>query len=457
MKKDEKVDTIVVGVDIGSTKVTVVAVGLTDKSNPGAIEVIGFSEVKLPSGAVVNGSVENVKQVSEAISKALATVDNMGDIDIRVVNMSYGGMHVKFGTQVNKVIRHTSSTGEIVSQRDVDQLVANMFRAKSDINAEVMHVLPLEFIVDNAIGVKEPVGRSGINLGGEFIIVSADKQSVERSKQSLKMANEELSHDMMLLAPIASGLAVLEDAETAAGIALVDIGSHTTDLVIYYEGIIRHMATFPIGGRHITSDLKMGCSIQMENAENLKKQFGVALSEKVSPNVEILVNYLAGRPPKNVLQKNTAIIIEERLKEIAAMVYAEIISSGQIDNMIGGLVITGGTANIPEIESIFSRITRGMQVRIGRPIKLKSSEMAEKVCNPSYASAVGLAWAGIKAIDPRISSICRSEVIPAPQQLTRKEPKLSGERESPSRGFFSEYINPFLRRGKVDDLGEYGD
>jgi len=208
----------------------------------------------------------------------------------------------------------------------------------------------------------------------------------------------------IVYAPIATGLAVLTEEEKQAGIALVDIGEQTTDLVIYQNNFIRHVASFPIAGNNITSDLKTGCGIQLSNAEELKCAFGSALAENVPSNIEISINYLSGRPPRKVLKKNVAMIIEERLKEIAAMVYGEIKHQGLEEELIGGIVLTGGTSSIPDIETVFSRVMDNMSVRVGLPEGLDRTSMADIVSSLSYASAVGLAWASIKPLDERLVS-----------------------------------------------------
>lgn len=450
-------DKIVVGVDIGSTKIAVIAAqGISSGSRQSNIEILGFSEVPVPHGAVVNGSVENIKQVGAAIKEALAEASLRSDLDIGIVNVSFSGAHVRVSAQSDGVIRPSASTGEEVTQRDVDQLVDDMYRARTEPNYDVLHVLPIDFTVDNAAGVKEPVGRTGIKLGGNFLIVSANNQSIQRTKKSLQEADPGLKFDKLVYAPLATSLAVLSDNETKAGIALVDIGDHTTDLIIYQDRVIRHIASFPIGGRHITNDLATGCGIQVENAEQLKKEFGVAVSGDIPLNVEILVNFLAGRPPKPVLKKNVALIIEERLKEIAAMVYAEIIKSGLQEKLIGGIVLSGGSADLDEIEVLFERVT-GMAVRVGLPENLARTVKADAVSNSTFATAIGLAWAGVKSIDPRIKSVCKTEtVVKAPVNngyQPQPEPKVKENREEPKRS--GRYFWDNLLGKKDDNADEY--
>ncbi|NIJ51057.1 cell division protein FtsA [Dyadobacter arcticus] len=444
---------IVVGVDIGSTKIAVIAAqGAASGSRHSSIEILGFSEVAMPSGAVVNGTVENIKQVGSAIREALQEASSRSDLDIGVINVSFGGSNVKVSAHSDGVIRPSASSGEEVTQRDVDQLVDDMYRARIEPNYDVLHVLPMEFVVDNAMGVREPVGRTGIKLGGHFLIVSAENQSIAKTKKSLADADKNLKCDKMVFGPLATSLAVLTDNERKAGIALVDIGDHTTDLVIYEDRIIRHLATFPIGGRHITSDLAAGCLIQKENAEQLKKEFGSAISADVPLNVEILVNFLAGRTPKPVLKKNVALIIEARLTEIAAMVYAEIINSGYLDKLIGGVVLTGGSANIDNIEVLFEKVM-DMAVRVGYPENLERTAKADAVSNSSFNTAIGLAWAGLRSIDTRVTSVCKPSTAFNTGVVQREKPKEVKETIK-KNGTFWDNINSII--GKKDDsIGDY--
>lgn len=418
-----KKGTICVGLDIGSTKVAAVAVESQGNAygDQDTVEIIGFSEVAVPSDAIVRGAVKNVKQVGMAIRSALSELTMRSDLEIGTVNVSFGGSHVQVASLSSSMVRPTSATSNEVTQEDVEHLIKDLYRAQTEPNNEVMHIIPGEFMVDSSRGVRVPVGRIGVRLGGDFLVVSTDKQVIDVTRKSLLTADSSLEYDQLLLAPIAAGLAVLSDDEIQAGIALVDIGDHTTDIVIYQGGIIRHIASFPIAGHHITADLKAGCGIQIENAELLKREYGEALSAQTPLNIEILVNYLKGRPAKQVLKKNVALIIEERLKEIAALVYAEILDSGLADELIGGMVLTGGTANLPDIETLFSRVANDMPVRVGIPEHLAHTPKADEVSNTSYATALGLAWAGIKKVDKRLNSICPTQTHTMTPKATHKE------------------------------------
>ena len=435
-----KKGTICVGLDIGSTKVAAVAVESQGSAYGGqeTVEIIGFSEVAVPSDAIVRGAVKNVIQVGMAIRGALSELTMRSDLEIGTVNVSFGGSHVQVASLSSSMVRPTSATSNEVTQEDVEHLIKDLYRAQTEPNNEVMHVIPGEFMVDSSRGVRVPVGRIGVRLGGDFLVVSTDKQVIDVTRKSLATADSSLEYDQLLLAPIAAGLAVLSEDEIQAGIALVDIGDHTTDIVIYQGGIIRHIASFPIAGHHITADLKAGCGIQIENAELLKREYGESLSAQTPLNIEILVNYLKGRPAKQVLKKNVALIIEERLKEIAALVYAEILDSGLSDELIGGMVLTGGTANLPDIETLFSRVANDMPVRVGIPEHLAHTPKADEVSNTSYATALGLAWAGIKKVDKRLNSICPPPTHATAHKTTHKEKEPEEPTEKVS-DFFSNW------------------
>lgn len=401
-------DRIVVGIDIGSSKIGIVAAKTPEISARKGLEILGFGEVPTPPGSIVNGSVENVRQVGQAIQRALDEIQRqVPNLTIEVVNISFGGSHTSVHKQTDALLRPTSSTSDEVTEDDVEYLVNTMYRAKTNSDRTIMHVLPVEFSVDGTASIYDPVGRTGLRLSGDFLLVSASNQSLQRTIKSVQLAKPGIEINQLLLSPIATGLAVLDADELSAGVALVDIGDQTTDLIIYHEGVIRHIASFPIGGQHITADLRIGCGVQANNAEALKRKFGTALAEGVPLSSEILVNYLPGRAPKPVLLKNVALIIEERLKEIAAMVYAEIQDSGCGELLIGGIVLSGGSATIPDIEQVFSRVCDDMQVRIGLPDQLEHTPKADAVSNTTFATALGLIWAETKQVDSRVKSICK--------------------------------------------------
>jgi cell division protein FtsA len=437
-------DKIVVGLDIGSTKVCAVA-GRVVRNNKDqeTLEVLGVGETQLTDG-VAKGSVVNVNNTVNAIKRAVAEASNQSNINIQLVNVSFSGSHVLSVKASGNITR--SSSGDEVQIEDIDHLVSDMYRNRTSIPAdkEIVHALPMDFMVDNETNVQQPVGRNGVKLGADFQLITAQSNATRNVRKCITRNN--LQQETMMLSALASGLAVLTDEEKYAGVAIVDIGGGTTEMAIYYRNILRHVAVFPWAGNSLTSDIQAGCKILPNQAEQLKKRFGSANPSEYNLNEVVAVPGLSNRKPKDVLLKNVAVIIEDRLREIAALVQAEIIRSGYEGKLLGGLVLTGGTALVPGVEQIFGRVTGVEEVRVGFPEHLEPNGRADLVGDPAYATAVGLVWAGYKTIDNRISFISdptraaynEEPTVPVsrpayspPQPVTRekapeKEPEESG-------------------------------
>lgn len=396
-------DKIVVGLDIGSTKVCAVA-GRVVRNNKDqeTLEVLGVGETQLTDG-VAKGSVVNVNNTVNAIRRAVAEAANQSNINIQLVNVSFSGSHVLSVKASGHITR--SSSGDEVQIEDIDHLVSDMYRNRSSIPAdkEIVHALPMDFMVDNETNVQQPVGRNGVKLGADFQLITAQSNATRNVRKCISRNN--LQQETMMLSALASGLAVLTDEEKYAGVAIVDIGGGTTEMAIYYRNILRHVAVFPWAGNSLTSDIQAGCKILPNQAEQLKKRFGSANPTEFNLNEVVAVPGLSNRKPKDVLLKNVAVIIEDRLREIAALVQAEIIRSGYEGKLLGGMVLTGGTALVPGVEHIFGRVTGIEEVRVGFPEHLEPNGRADLVGDPAYATAVGLVWAGYKTIDNRISFI----------------------------------------------------
>lgn len=396
-------DKIVVGLDIGSTKVCAVA-GRVVRNNKDqeTLEVLGVGETQLSDG-VAKGSVVNVNNTVNAIKQAIAEAANQSNADIQLVNVSFSGAHVLSIKASGNITR--SSSGDEVQIEDIDHLVSDMYRNRTSIPAdkEIVHALPMDFMVDNETNVQQPVGRNGVKIGADFQLITAQSNATRNVRKCITLNN--LQQDTMMLSALASGLAVLTDEEKYAGVAIVDIGGGTTEMAIYYRNILRHVAVFPWAGNSLTADIQAGCKILPKQAEQLKLRFGNANPAEFNLNEVVAVPGLSNRKPKDVLLKNVAVIMEDRLREIAALVQAEIIRSGYEGKLLGGIVLTGGTALVPGVEQIFGRVAGVEEVRVGYPEHLEPNGRADLVGDPAYATAVGLVWAGYKTIDNRISFI----------------------------------------------------
>ncbi|WP_374757380.1 cell division protein FtsA [Fibrivirga algicola] len=394
-------DKIVVGLDIGSTKVCAVAGRLSRSSNnQPMLEVLGVSRAN--SEGVTKGKVMNITRTVDAINRAIEEVSNQSNVDIGLVNVSFSNHNINSQKQPGSITR--LSPGDEVTPADIDHLLRDMYRTPLLAGKEIVHVLPMDFTVDSESGVEDPVGRNGVKLGADFQIITTQSDAAVNVRRCIERTASHLQRDQVLLSPLASAMAVLTPEEREAGVALVDIGGGTTDLAIYHRNVLRHVAVFPWAGNCLTNDIQDGCKVLPQQAEVLKTKFGNANPSTYRLNEVVSVPGLPGRQPKDVLLRNVSIIIAERLKEIAALVQAEIIRSGYKDKLLGGIVLTGGSALIDGIDEIF-RTVADMDVRVGYPEQLEYNLRADLVSDPAYATAVGLVWAGFRNVDDRISFI----------------------------------------------------
>ncbi len=396
-----KSDQIVVGLDIGSTKVCAVAGRLIRNKDFPTLEVLGVGRVD--SGGVTRGSVVNINKTVSAINQAIEEAGNQADIDIVIVNVGFSSNTISARRQVGSITR--SSPGDEVTPSDIDHLLRDMYRTVIPPGNEIVHVLPMDFTVDNEPGVEDPVGRNGVKLGADFQVIMSPANAALNTKKCIdRAAGNTLKRDQLMLSVLASGMAVLTEDEKQAGVALVDIGGGTTDIAIYHRNVLRYISILPWAGNSLTNDIEQGCKVLSNHAEQIKVRFGNANPADSRLNEVVSVPGLVNRNPKDVLLRNVSLIMEDRLKEIAALVQAEILRSGFEHKLLAGIVLTGGTASTPNIESIFKRVT-SMDVRVGYPEWLEHNGRADLVSDPAYATALGLVWAGFKQVDERISFI----------------------------------------------------
>ncbi|WP_299754494.1 cell division protein FtsA [uncultured Pontibacter sp.] len=427
-------DKIVVGLDIGTTKVC----ALVGRRNEfGKLEILGMG--KAASEGVVRGIVSNIDKTVEAIKKAIRQAEEQSGINIGVVNVGIAGQHIK-SLQHNGSITRQVSDDEITVE-DVNRLTNDMYRLVTPPGSEIIHVMPQEYKVDYEEGIVDPVGMSGVRLEGNFHIITAQSNAINNINKCVLRAGLEV--DQLILEPLASSMSVLSDEEKEAGVALVDIGGGTTDLAIFKDNIIRHTAVLPFGGNIITSDIKQGCMVMQNQAEQLKVKFGRAIADEASENEIVSIPGLRDRTPKEISLKNLAYIIEARMEEIVELVYAEIVRSGYANSLAGGIVITGGGAQLQNLVQLVEYIT-GMDTRIGYPNEHLGRSKIDAVKGPMFATSVGLVLAGYHPLDQRVE-----RQSPVEEQVYNKvaEPKSTANNNSGGgllqklKGFLSDDID----------------
>ena len=380
---------IVVGLDIGTTKI---ACFVGRKNEHGKIEILSMG--KTESLGVTRGVVSNIEKTVQSIKTAVAEAQERvdGELTIGLVNVGIAGQHIN--SLQHRGIHTRHATTDEISQTDIDALIDDMYKLVMEPGEEIIHVLPQEYIIDNEQGIKDPIGMSGVRLEANFHIITGRIAAAKNIQKCVNKAGLEVSET--ILEPLASSSAVLSDEEKEAGVVLVDIGGGTTDVAIFHEGIIRHTAVIPFGGNVITEDIKEGCTIMKRQAELLKMKFGSALASESQENEIVCIPGLRGRDPKEISIRNLSSIIQARMEEIIEHVYYEIKNSGYEKRLIGGIVVTGGGAELKNITQLFEYIT-GMDSRVGYPNEhLGKSSTEESLTSPMYATGIGLVLKGFE-------------------------------------------------------------
>jgi cell division protein FtsA len=377
---EENTSKIAVGLDIGTTKITVI---VGRKNEHGKIEILGMG--KAPSTGVMRGIVANIDKTTQSINKALDEAITSSGLQVKNVNVGIAGQHIKSLQHRGQLVRENLETE--INDADIDKLMQNMYKLVMVPGEEIIHVIPQEYIVDKQDNFPDPRGMVGVQLEANFHIITGQTAAISNIKKCVN--NASLAMTGLTLEPLASATSVLDHQEIEAGVALVDIGGGTTDVAIFKDGIIRHTAVIPFGGNIITQDIKEGCSILENQAELLKIKFGSALASQNKENEIVSIPGLRGRDPKEISLKNLANIIQARVEEIIELVHHEIKNSGYESKLITGIVLTGGGSQLKHIGQLVEFHT-GIECRIGYPNEHISSTSPVDVSSPMYATGVGL-------------------------------------------------------------------
>ena len=380
---------IVVGLDIGTTKIACF-VGV--KNDHGKIEIISMGKSK--SKGVKQGVVFNIGETIESIEKAIEdTQQNVdeGNLVLKHVVVGIAGQHIR--SMQNRGSFSRKDLSREISQKDIKDFIKDMNGLVMNPGEEIITVIPQEYNIDGLPGIKNPIGMEGSLMEANFHIITGQVSNVKNIYNCVQRAGLEI--DDVILEPIASADAVLNEEEKEAGIVLVDIGGGTTDVAIFHEGIIRHTAVIPYGGNVITQDIKKGCKILERHAENLKVKFGSAVAKKSSENEVVCIPGLKGQQPKEITLKTLAHIIESRMTEIILLVKQQIDNSGYADEIIGGIVVTGGGSKLKHLTQLFDYKT-GMSSRIGYPCEHLANENNQDLMSPMYSTGIGLVLKGFE-------------------------------------------------------------
>jgi len=407
---EREINEIAVGLDIGTTKI----VAMVGKYNEyGKLEVLGVGKSK--SLGVHRGVVNNITQTIQSIQQAIQEAESVSGLQITDVTVGIAGQHIRSLQHSDYITRPNADA--VIDDEDIDTLCSQVHKLVMLPGEEILHVLPQEYKVDGQAEIKEPVGMYGGRLEANFHVVVGQVTSIRNIGRCVKSAGLSLSD--VTLEPLASANAVLSQEEKEAGVALIDIGGGTTDLAIFKDGIIRHTAVIPFGGNVITEDIKEGCMIMRNQAEQLKVRFGCAVADEAKANEIVAIPRLRGRQPKEISIKTLSQIIQARMEEILGQVYYEIKSSGYDKKLIAGIVLTGGGSQLKHIVQLTEYIT-SLDARVGLPNEHLAPVEDENIHNPMYSTGIGLIIKGAMSMRKEPEHENMVEVGPT-AQIEKKE------------------------------------
>ncbi|QKJ68139.1 cell division protein FtsA [Deefgea piscis] len=367
---------LIVGLDIGTSKVVAV---VADVKEDGSLNVVGLGSAA--SKGLKRGVVVDIEKTVAAIQSALGEAELMADCKISEVYTGIAGSHIKSLNSHGMV----AIKDKEVTPADIERVIETASAVNIPTDHQVLHILSQEYVIDGQEDVKEPLGMSGVRLEVRVHIVSGAVSAVQNITKCVRRCGLEIAE--VVLQPLASSYAVLTEDEKDLGVCLVDIGGGTTDIAVFIGGSIRHTAVIPIAGDQITNDVAMALRTPTGEAENIKIQHGVALRHMTDPQTMIEVPGVGERGARQMSRHTLAEVIEPRVEELYSFVQAELRRVGLEDRLSSGIVITGGASLMPGMTDLAEEIFH-MPVRLGLPRYVGG--LAEVVKNPRYSTAVGL-------------------------------------------------------------------
>lgn len=395
----------VAAIDLGTTKV----VTLVGEKSESGFNIIAYREA--PAKGVTRGEVVNIQNVMDSLVPLIKDIKREQDIDIKEVYVGIAGQNIQCTSQ--RLSRNRGRSEDLISNEEVDEMIKEMTNSRVNAGEKILHVIPQSYNVDDHIGVETASGMTGTRIDGDYKLFIGKIVSVEHSKLVIQRAGLKLKE--LILEPVASAKAVLTEDEKEMGVAMIDMGGGTTDLLIYYNNIIRHSAVIPFGGNSITEDLRQGCSVSLRNAEQIKIQYGSCYSEYAPENDTVTIPGIGGFDSRELKFTVIAGIIEARVEEIIEAIMYEIENSGYIDKLGAGIVITGGGSQLTNIKDLVKYKT-GYSVRIALPLdSIVTNSTNQEVCKATSSTAIGLLMLGCER------PVCPMVEQPSSQSLFETE------------------------------------
>jgi cell division protein FtsA len=378
-------DQVIAGLDVGSSNVTTVI----GKKTQDGVEILGMGES--PTEGMRKGAVVNVDATVKSIRQSVTEAERMTGVTVESVFVGLSGSLIKsFNSHAAISVKNERE----VTNADFSRVLEIARTVELPNDREILHVLTQEFIVDDMAGIKDPRGMTGIRLDARVHVVTNDVPGARNLLRCVEKAD--LGVESLVLSPLASADAVLTSEEREVGVALMDFGGGTVEMVIFYDGALRHTYVLPLGGGNITSDVAIGLKLPYADAESLKIASGCAMIQKVRRDELVELPGVGGRQPRPLRRQHLSEIIEPRAEEIFALMRKEVLRSGYEDSLGAGVVLTGGGALLDGLTDLGERVFK-LPVRRGNPIGIGG--LVEVVNSPACATAVGLVLYGARATE----------------------------------------------------------
>lgn len=379
MPKKERI----VGVDLGTTKIAVIIAEVDNNE----LKIIGVGST--PSLGLKRGVIVNLEKAVNSMKKAVDEASRMAGFKVDACYAGISGSHVQ-GINAHAMIA-TSRTGGVISKRDIERVIEQAQAIALPLDREILHAIPMDYIVDNERGIKDPVGMSGVKLEAEVHIVTAAITSAQNLYTALERAGLKVKD--LVLQPLASSYSVLQADEVDLGVCLLDIGGGTTDVAVFYDGAIRHSEVIPLGGGYITNDIAIGIRTPHRQAETIKKKYATLILAPEEQKEEIKVAGIGGRADRNITKEKLHSIVRPRVHEILMITNEAIRKSGFFDVLAAGVVITGGVARLKGLDQLAEEVFN-LPVKIGIPQEIGG--LTDIILDPIYATGVGLILYGFE-------------------------------------------------------------
>ena len=367
---------LIVGLDIGTSKVVAIVAKVQDD---GELEVIGFGSH--PSRGLKRGVVVNIEATVNSIQRAVEEAELMAGCEIHSVYTGIAGSHIRSLNSHGIVAIRDREVGRSDLERVIDAARAVAIPA----DQRVLHVLPQEFIIDGQEGIRDPIGMSGVRLEARVHIVTGAASAAQNIVKCVQRCGLEVED--IVLEQLAASYAVLTEDEKELGAALIDIGGGTTDIAVFHDGAIKHTAVIPIAGDQVTNDIAISLRTPTQYAEEIKIKYACALSQLANSDETIEVPSVGDRPPRRLARQTLTEVVEPRYEELFTLVSNELRRSGFEEMIAAGIVITGGSSKMEGAVELAEEVFH-MPVRLGMPQYVQG--LGEIVRNPIHATGVGI-------------------------------------------------------------------